>query len=56
MEAVNACLGGKLRPLKACAFSLLLVLARVGAEPLIVPLQADLFFLGQPLLLEHGDH
>ena len=54
MEAINASLGGKLRPLDACTFSLLPVLAGAGAEPSTVPLQADLLLLGQPILLEHG--
>ena len=54
MEAVNACLGGKLRPLDACTFSLLPVLAGAGAEPSPATLQADLLS-GQPVLLEHGD-
>jgi len=56
MDAVNACLGGKLRPLEVCTFSLLPILAGAGAEPSAVPLQADLFLSGQPLLLELGDH
>ena len=54
MEAVNASLRGKLRPLDACTFSLLPVLAGVGVEPSIAPLQANLL-LGQPVFLEHGD-
>ena len=32
MEAVNACLGGKLRTLEACTFSLLRILAGTGAS------------------------
>ena len=55
MEAVNACLGGKLRSLDACTFSLLPVLAGAGAEPSRTPLQADLLS-GQPVLLGHGDY
>lgn len=55
MEAVNARLGGELRPLDACTFSLLPVLAGAGAEPSPAPLQADLLLSGQPVLVEHGD-
>ena len=54
MEAINAHLGGKLRSLGAYTFSLLPVLAGVGVEPSIAPLQANLL-LGQPVFLEHGD-
>ena len=36
--------------------SLLPILAGAGADISMVPLQADLFLLGEPLLLEHGDH
>ena len=32
MEAVNACLGGKLRTLEACTFSLLPILAGTGVS------------------------
>ena len=56
MEAVSACLGGKLKPLEAVTFSLLPILAGAGAEPSMVLSQADLFLSGQLLLLEHGDH
>ena len=56
VEAVNAGLGGKLRPQDACTFSLLPILAGAGAEPSMVLSQADLFLSGQLLLLEHGDH
>ena len=55
MEAVNACLGGNLRPVEACIFSLLPILAGAGEETSTVLLQAYLFLSGQPLLLEHGD-
>ena len=54
MEAANACLEGKLRSHDDCTFSLLPVLAGVGVEPSIAPLQANLL-LGQPVFLEHGD-
>ena len=56
MEAVNACLGGKLRHLEACTFTLIPILADAGAEPSKVPLKADLFLWGQLLLVEHDDH
>ena len=56
VETVNACLGGKLRHLEACTFTLIPILAGAGVEPSKVPVQADLFLLGQLLLLEHGDH
>ena len=56
LEAVNACLGGKLNHLQACTFTLIPILSGAGVEPSKVPLQADLFLLGQLLLLEHGDH
>lgn len=56
MEAINAHLGGKLRPVGACTFSLLPVLAGAGVEPSTVPLQADFLLSGQPVLLEHSAH
>lgn len=56
LEAINACLGGNLRPLDACPFPLLPMLAGTDVESSMVPLQADLFLSGKPLLLEHGDH
>ena len=56
MEVFNACLGGNLRHLEACTFTLFPILAGAGAETSKVPLQADLFLLGQLLLLEHDDH
>ena len=55
MVAVNAHLGGKLRPLDDCSFSLLPVMAGAGAEPSMTLLQAYLLHLGQPVLLEHSD-
>lgn len=55
MEAVNACLGDKLRRLEACNICRLPVQADLGAEPSTVPLKADLLLSGQPVLLEHGD-
>ena len=54
MEVFNACLGGNLRHLEACTFILVPILAGAGAEK--VALQANLFLLGQLLLLEHDDH
>ena len=56
VETVNACLGGKLRHLEACTFTLILVLEGAGAESSKVQRQGDLFLWGQLLLLEHGDH
>ena len=56
VETVNACLGGKLRHLEACTFTLIPVLEGAGAEPSKVQRQGDLFLWGQLLLLEHGDH
>ena len=55
METVNALRGGKLRSLDAFSVSLLSVLAGAGAEPSMIPLQADLLLLGQSILLEHSD-
>ena len=55
MEAVHGHLGGKLRPLDACIFSLLPVLAGAGAEQSTALLRADLLFLEQSVLLGHGD-
>ena len=50
MEVFNACLGGKLRHLESCTFTLVPILAGPGAETSKVPLQANLFLLGQLLL------
>ena len=55
MEAVNARLGGKLRLLDGCTFSFFHVLAGAGEETSTAPLQTELLFLEQPLLLVHGD-
>ena len=51
------CLPGRqVEARRSLHLSLLPILAGSGAEISTVQLQADLFLLGEPLLLEHGDH
>ena len=59
MEAVNACLGGKLRTLEACTFSLLPILAGTGANhprscsKLIFSFQDHPYFLKRVIIKEY---
>ena len=59
VETVNACLGGKLRTLEACTFSLLSILAGTGAShprscsKLIFSFQDYPYFLKRVIIEEY---